>query len=74
MLRLIQRDDCELCDQAWEILHTAGISNFESIFIEGDQYLEQRYGMSVPVLCLKEAELLWPFTAQQVQEWLQALQ
>ena len=65
MLRLIQRDDCELCDQAWEVLHQAGIRDFESIYIEGDNHLEQRYGNSVPVH--------WPFTLQQVQDWLKVL-
>lgn len=74
MLRLIQRDDCELCDQAWEILHAAGVSDFESIYIEADSHLEQRYGMRVPVLCLQDSELHWPFTVSQVQEWLRSLQ
>ena len=73
MLRLIQRDDCELCDQAWEILHQAGIRDFESIYIEGDNHLEQLYGNSVPVLCWQEMELHWPFTLQPVQDWLKVL-
>lgn len=73
MLRLIQRDDCELCDQAWEILHAAGVNNFESIYIEGNSALEQRYGEHVPVLCLQQSELRWPFTVQQVQAWLKVL-
>ena len=73
MLRLIQRDDCELCDQAWEILQQAGIRDFESIYIEGDNHLEQLYCKSVLVLCWQEMELHWPFTLQQVQDWLKVL-
>lgn len=73
MLTLIQRDDCALCDEAWEILHQAGVNDFESVFIDGDKLLEQRFGQFVPVLCLQENEMHWPFTVEQVKLWLQAL-
>ncbi len=74
MLTLIQRDDCALCDEAWEILPQAGVNDFESVFIDGDKLLEQRFGQFVPVLCLQENEMHWPFTAEQVKLWLQTLQ
>lgn len=74
MLTLIQRDDCALCDEAWEILHQAGISDFESVFIDGDDALERRFGQLVPVLSLRQSVLPWPFTAEQVRLWLKALE
>jgi hypothetical protein len=74
MLTLIQRDNCALCDEAWEILYQAGVSDFESVYIDGDKELEQRFGHLVPVLSLEQFELPWPFTVEQVQLWLRALQ
>ena len=66
----MQRDDCALCDKAWEILHQAGVSDFESVYIDGDMALEQRFGRLVPVLCWQQDQLNWPFTAEQVKTWL----
>jgi hypothetical protein len=71
MLALIQRDDCALCDEAWEILHQAGVSDFESVFIDGNSELELQYGALVPVLRNGRRELYWPFDAEQVKTWLE---
>lgn len=73
MLTLIQRDDCALCDEAWEILQQAGIRDFESLYIDGDNALESRFGHLVPALSLRQSVLPWPFTAEQVRLWLEAL-
>jgi hypothetical protein len=71
MLTLIQRDDCALCDQAWEILHAAGVRDFEPQFIDGDAVLESRYGARVPVLSdASGRELDWPFSVQTLRAWL----
>ena len=71
MLTLIQRDDCALCDDAWEILHAAGVRDFESCYIDGDAILESRYGSRVPVLRDDgNRELDWPFTAETLRAWL----
>jgi hypothetical protein len=70
MLTLIQRDDCALCDAAWEILHQAGVRDFETLFIDGDAGLEASYGTRVPVLRLGDAELDWPFDAERLKQWL----
>jgi hypothetical protein len=70
MLTLIQRDDCALCDEAWEILHQAGVRDFETLFIDGDAGLEAVYGTRVPVLRLGDAELDWPFDAERLKQWL----
>lgn len=62
-LILYQRDDCHLCDLALEVLASARVPAFESVFIDGDESLEARYGMRVPVLRAEErgTELDWPF-------------
>ena len=66
---LFQRDDCHLCDLALEVLAAAGAPAFESVFIDGDPVLEERYGTRVPVW-RDEAngrELAWPFSAGAVR-------
>ncbi|MBP7891823.1 MAG: glutaredoxin family protein [Arenimonas sp.] len=71
MLTLIQRDDCALCDDAWEILHAADVRDFESQFIDGDAELESRYGDRIPVLSDDSGrELDWPFSADTLRAWL----
>jgi hypothetical protein len=70
MLTLIQRDECALCDEAWEILHQAGVRDFESVYIDGDAGLEAVYGTRVPVLRQGAVELDWPFDAERVRRWL----
>ena len=71
---LIQRDDCHLCDLAWERLAAAGVPDFESLWIDGDGALESRYGQRIPVLRREDtgAELDWPFTAEAVRQFLVA--
>ena len=49
-LILYQRDDCHLCDLALDVLAQARVPEFESVFIDGDDVLEARYGIRVPVL------------------------
>ena len=61
-LTLFQRDDCHLCDLALEVLAAARVPEFESVFIDGDEGLEVRYGERVPVLRDEAGrELDWPF-------------
>lgn len=62
-LILYQRDDCHLCDLAMDALAAARIPEFESTFIDGDDALEDRYGLRVPVLrdTTSGRELDWPF-------------
>jgi hypothetical protein len=72
-LILYQRDDCHLCDLALAALAKACAPDFDSVFIDGDQPLEERYGTRVPVLreVASGAELDWPFDSAQLQAWLQ---
>ena len=68
-LILFQRDDCHLCDLALEVLAQARAPEFESIFIDGDDDLEARYGERVPVLRdeARGIELDWPFDGDAVR-------
>jgi len=71
-LTVYQRDHCHLCDLALEVLAQARLPEFESVFIDGDDGLEQRYGLRVPVLRdeSRGAELDWPFDADRVRAFL----
>jgi hypothetical protein len=71
-LLLFQRDDCHLCDLALEVLAAARAPDFESVFIDGDETLEARYGERIPVLrdAARGVELDWPFDARGVQLFL----
>lgn len=68
-LILYQRDHCHLCDLALDELANARMPDFESVFIDGDATLEQRYGLRVPVLrdAASGAELDWPFDAAKLR-------
>lgn len=73
-LILYQRDHCHLCDLALEALAQARAPEFESVFIDGDDALEARYGLRVPVLRddARGIELDWPFDAEAVLGFLHA--
>ena len=69
---LYQGDDCHLCDLALEVLATAHAPEFDSVFIDGDEALEARYGARIPVLrdVRRGADLDWPFDADGLRRWL----
>lgn len=71
-LTLFQRDDCHLCDLALEVLAAVRAPEFESVFIDEDEALEQRYGVRVPVLRDegRGIELDWPFDADRLRQFL----
>ncbi|MEO6227547.1 MAG: glutaredoxin family protein [Thermomonas sp.] len=73
-LTLYQRDDCHLCDLALDALSSARVPDFQSIFIDGDHVLEQRYGLRVPVFCdtVGGHELDWPFDVHAIRAMLAA--
>ena len=72
VLSLYQRDDCPLCDQALAVLAEARAPEFETVWIDGDEALEERYGIRVPVLRdeSRGRELDWPFDAAAVRAFL----
>ena len=69
---LYQRDYCHLCDQALAVMAEARAPDFDSIWVDDDASLEQRYGVRVPVLrdVHDGRELDWPFDAVAVQRFL----
>lgn len=71
-LILYQRDDCHLCDLALEVLAGVRAPEFDSVFIDGDEALEARYGVRVPVLrdAASGIELDWPFDGSAVRQLL----
>lgn len=71
-LLLFQRDDCHLCDLALDVMAQVRAPEFESVFIDGDDELEARYGARVPVLRdeASGAELDWPFDAERLRSWM----
>ena len=72
-LILFQRDDCQLCDLALDLLAQVRAPEFESVFIDDDAGLEARYGARVPVLRDEDAggELDWPFDAAALGTFIQ---
>ncbi|MET0290131.1 MAG: glutaredoxin family protein [Pseudoxanthomonas sp.] len=74
-LRLYQRDDCCLCDQALDLLAQVRCPAFDSVFIDDDAALEARYGLRVPVLRDQRsgAELAWPFEIGRLAAWLEGV-
>lgn len=73
-LTLYQRDDCHLCDLALGLLAEVRAPEFESVFIDGDEALEQRYGIRVPVLRDedRDVELEWPFDVDGLRGFLKS--
>ena len=71
-LILFQRDDCQLCDLALDLLAGVRAPEFESVFIDDDAALEARYGERVPVLRDEESgrELEWPYDDAALRAWL----
>lgn len=74
VLTLYQRDDCHLCDLALDVLARARVPEFASVFIDGDDALEARFGIRVPVLheARGGSELDWPFDEAAVRRFLAA--
>lgn len=73
-LVLYQRDDCPLCDAALAVLAEARAPEFETVWIDDDEVLEERYGIRVPVLRDEagDRELDWPFDAAAVRAFVGA--
>lgn len=71
-LTLFQRDDCPLCDDAYEQLQAAGVADFDPVWIDGDAALEAVYGGRVPVLRRADSgdEIGWPFDAARIRAFI----
>ena len=71
-LILYQRDDCHLCDLALDVLACAQAPDFDSVWVDDSDALEQLYGTRLPVLRdgRDGRELDWPFDAAAVRAFL----
>lgn len=72
---------CHLCEQAEALLATVAVILSRELVIEAidiaeDAELVERFGIRIPVLkrTVDEAELNWPFDAQQLLRFLLVLQ
>jgi hypothetical protein len=68
---------CHLCDQARALVEPAldrHLAAFEEVDIIGDERLEARYGVRIPVLYEvgNGRELNWPFDAGRLHQFLQS--
>jgi len=66
-LVLFGTEACHLCEDAEQLLFSAGII-FDKLDIIDDTQLQQRYGVRIPVLLDTKTgmELGWPFSAEQL--------
>jgi hypothetical protein len=71
-LILYQRDYCHLCDLALAVLAEARAPDFDSVWVDDSDALEQLYGARLPVLrdARDGRELDWPFDAAAVRVFL----
>lgn len=71
-LILYQRDYCHLCDLALAVLAEARAPDFDSVWVDDSDALEQLYGTRLPVLrdASDGRELDWPFDASAVRAFL----
>jgi hypothetical protein len=71
-LILYQRDYCHLCDLALAVLAEACAPDFDSVWVDDADALEQLYGTRLPVLRDERdgRELDWPFDAAAVRTFL----
>lgn len=64
---------CHLCEQAQALIANVKPTayNVQVVDIVDDDQLYARYRTRIPVLRHGQRELAWPFTQQQLQQWLQ---
>lgn len=70
-LVLYTRTNCGLCDKAAALITVGGLADqVQTVDIDDDLELIQRYGDQVPVILNEQTgeKLNWPFTASQIQE------
>tara|TARA_B100001167_G_scaffold178530_1_gene133638 strand:- start:483 stop:713 length:231 start_codon:yes stop_codon:yes gene_type:complete len=69
---LITGEDCPLCEEAKELLNSLRLTGFS--LIEKDIYttrqLYNKYWDKIPVLLKDDQDLCWPFTPQNIKEFI----
>ncbi|HEU4617684.1 MAG TPA: glutaredoxin family protein [Gammaproteobacteria bacterium] len=72
-LRLYSRPGCHLCEEMADALAPllAGRAAIEPVDISGDEGLERRYGLRIPVLADGDREVSgYPLDKAAVERWL----
>ena len=65
------RHNCDLCNKAFALITVGGLADqVQTVDIDDDLALIQRYGDQVPVIMNEQTgeKLCWPFTASQRQD------
>ena len=69
---LITSKDCPLCEEAKELLNSLQLAEFS--LVEKDIYttrqIHNKYWDKIPVLLKDNQDLCWPFTADNVREFI----
>lgn len=69
---LITGEDCPLCKEAKELLNSLHLNEFT--LIEKDIYttrqIHNKYWDKIPVLLKDNQDLFWPFTLQDVKDFI----
>ena len=69
---LITGEDCPLCEEAKELLNSLHLTGFS--LIEKDIYtsrkIHDKYWDKIPVLLKDSQDLSWPFTSENVKEFI----
>tara|TARA_B100001750_G_C15430013_1_gene557694 strand:+ start:788 stop:1018 length:231 start_codon:yes stop_codon:yes gene_type:complete len=69
---LITGDDCPLCEEAKELLNSLQLKDVA--LIEKDVYqtreIHTKYWDKIPVLLIKKQDLCWPFTKEEIKEFI----
>ncbi|CAH0525999.1 glutaredoxin family protein [Vibrio hippocampi] len=71
LLTLYSTQGCHLCEMALELVAQIGLSDATQVVdIAFDDTLFERYGVTIPVLKVEQAELNWPFDLTSLTQWL----
>ena len=69
MLTLYGTEGCHLCHEAQSLLQKTGVT-WQDVDIIDHEHLLHRYETRIPVLQSQNRELDWPFTQQDVLQFL----
>lgn len=67
---------CHLCEEALFMLKSLELNDsiVEEIEISDSDQLMERYGIRIPVLAIKDQELGWPFSVDELKNFIQSTQ
>ena len=74
VVRFFTTAGCHLCEQAWDLIEQVPLSSpveVEVIDIAEDDALIEQYGVRIPVLEKNEKELGWPFTVNDIKQFIE---